>query len=520
LKLLRQDDIYVFQCTFQEKDIAKEAGFTWNASKKVWWTKSFDLAYKLVQYASTELREELEAEYKKRLATFEQSSSIKLNKDIVLSCPSNLSYFDYQKTAIDFMLNRNNTLLSEPTGVGKTIEIIGLVNNSDINKILVICPNTLKLNWKRELEKWLVKDLSISVMSSTEYTESDIMIINYEILYKYVDSLSKEWDLVIVDESHKAKNEKTRIYKSLKVITKKAKKKVFATGTPVLNKPVELWTTIKELCPDLFPNKWFFLQTYCGAIQTRWGWDFSGASNLEDLQFKLRSTIMLRREKSDLLDLPPKIVQIVNLSSDDIKDIVENERNEIEKIKIEYESKLEKLNSPFLIFEALSKIRHKTAIAKTPKVLEFVEDILESGEKVVVFAHHKDVLQIIYDYFKDKAVKIDGDTKLEDRQKYIDEFQTNEKTKVFVGSILATGVGITLTAASKVVFAELDWVPANITQCEDRLYRIGTKSTVNVYHLVVDGTLDVVLAETIVRKQKMVDKVLDKSYVELGELLK
>lgn len=520
MKLLKQDNFYVFQCTYQEKDIAKEAGFEWKPSKKVWWTKSFDMAYKLVQYADFSLRKELESEYQKRLETFEQSSSIKLNKDIPLNCPSNLFYYDYQKTAIDFMLNRNNTLLSEPTGVGKTIEIIGLINNSSTNKVLIICPNTLKLNWKRELKKWLINSLSISVISATEYTESDIMIINYEILYKYIDSLSKEWDLVIVDESHKAKNEKTRIYKSLNKIIKKAKKKVFATGTPVLNKPVELWTAIKELCPDLFPNKWFFLQNYCGAIQTHWGWDFSGASNLEDLQFKLRSTIMLRREKSDLLDLPPKIVQIINLSSDGIKDIVDNERSEIEKIKVEYESKLEKLNSPFLIFEVLSKIRHKTAIAKAPKVLEFVEDILESGEKVVVFAHHKDVLQIIYDYFKEKAVKIDGDTKLEDRQKYIDEFQTNDSIKVFVGSILATGVGITLTAASKVVFAELDWVPANVTQCEDRLYRIGAKDIVNVYHLVVDGTLDVTLAETIVRKQKMVDKVLDKSYIELEELLK
>ncbi len=519
MRLVKLDDIFIFQCTYYEKDIAKGAGFLWNPDSKRWYTKSVDSAIKLSDYASDELREEMEAIQDERIKTYNQSSAITLQENKSFVCPPDLSYFEFQKTAIDFMIKRPNVLLSEPTGIGKTIEIIGLINNSSFKKILVVCPNSLKLNWKRELKKWLVNNYSISVISSTCFEEADIMIINYEILYKYVNELTKEWDLLVCDESHKLKNGNTRTYKSLKSLAKKTKKKVFATGTPVLNKPAELWTSIEQLDRYLFPSKWSFLQTYCDAKQTYWGWDFSGASNLEELQYKLRSSIMMRREKHQLLDLPPKIVQIVNLIGDDLEDIVEQEKMELEKIKQKYEDSLEKMSVPFLLFESLAKIRHKTALAKVPKVAEFVEDLLESDEKVVIFAHHKDVIDSLYGYFMGKSVKLDGDMSLENRQNSIDEFQNNDKIKVFVGSILASGLGITLTAASKVVFAELDWVPANITQCEDRSYRIGTKDKVNIYHLVIDNTVDVKLAETIIRKQKMVDKVLEKSYIDLKDIL-
>ncbi len=402
---------------------------------------------------------------------------------------------------------------------GKSIQVIGLINNTDIKKVLVICPNIMKLTWQLEIWKWLCKKLSISVIYAQRYVESDIMIINYDILSRFEQELSSiKWDLVVADEAHYIKSAKTARYKSFSKILKNARRKVFLTGTPILNKPIELWNAIQELCPKEFGSYWQFGKEFCGAKQVRIGydreneevkyaWDFSGASNLSLLQSKLRSSCMIRRLKKDVLkELPDLTRQVILLNDEEISD---EEKELLEQAKDDYQAQVESLKVNSLgFFEVLSRIRHETALKKVPKIIEFVENILENEGKVVLFGHHKDVLGKFKEKWPDSVI-ITGDTPVDKRQEAIEQFQKDPKIRLFIGSIQASGVGITLTESSTVVFAELDWVPANISQAESRLLRIGQKNAVNSYHLVVNGTIDAHLAQTIVRKQEIMDSALD-----------
>jgi len=216
---------------------------------------------------------------------------------------------------------------------------------------------------------------------------------------------------------------------------------------------------------------------------------------------------MIRRLKKDVLkELPDLTRQVILLNDEEISD---EEKELLEQAKDDYQAQVESLRINSLgFFEVLSRIRHETALKKVPKVIEFVENILENEGKVVLFGHHKDVLGKFKEKWPDSVI-ITGDTSVDKRQEAIEQFQKDPKIRLFIGSIQASGVGITLTESSTVVFAELDWVPANISQAESRLLRIGQKNAVNSYHLVVNGTIDAHLAQTIVRKQEIMDSALD-----------
>jgi RNA-binding protein YhbY len=180
-----------------------------------------------------------------------------------------------------------------------------------------------------------------------------------------------------------------------------------------------------------------------------------------------------------------------------------------------YEAAVEALRQRTqLAFTELSQLRHRTAVAKIPAVIEHLQAALDGDEdhKVVLFAHHKDVVKTIMEALAAKevsAVQVTGDTGLMERQANVDKFQRDPKCRVFVGNIQAAGVGITLTAAAHVIFAELDWVPGNVTQAEDRCHRIGQRDSVLVEHLVLDGSLDARMARTLIAKQYVIDAALD-----------
>lgn len=376
-----------------------------------------------------------------------------------------------------------------------------------------------------------MRPLTIGIASSQEWPESGIVIINYDILHKWQEKLQAvEWDLVIADEAHYIKNPKARRTKQVTSI--KARRKVLLTGTPIVNRPVELWPLIHYLDPKRWKSFWSYAKTYCNAYYNGYGWDFSGASNLEDLQEKLRSTIMVRRLKADVLtELPPKRRQVIELPANGASKYIAAEQSafsryeeQLAKLKArvelakacedeeEYRQAVEALrNGARAAFDEISKLRHETALAKVPYVVAHLEDVLEAEQKVVVFAHHHDVIQSIATAFEDIAVILTGEQSLEERQAAVDRFQNDPSCRLFVGSIQAAGVGITLTAARTVVFAELDWVPGNMTQAEDRCHRIGQQNSVLVQHLVLEGSLDASLAKTLVAKQEVIDRALDKA---------
>jgi SWI/SNF-related matrix-associated actin-dependent regulator 1 of chromatin subfamily A len=246
---------------------------------------------------------------------------------------------------------------------------------------------------------------------------------------------------------------------------------------------------------------------------------------------------MVRRLKKDvLLDLPAKRRQIIDLPANGAETAVQAEKaafraheekiNALKKLAreakktglAEYKAAVQALRDGRAVaFGEISKYRHETAIAKIPAVIEHVTEMLESVEKIIVFAHHHDVIDALMAAFGAQAVHLTGQDSQESRQAAVDRFQADPSCHIFVGSITAAGVGITLTAASTVIFAELDWVPGNLSQAEDRAHRIGQTDSVLVQHLVLDGSLDANMARTLVRKQEIISSALDADDAEIEE---
>jgi len=532
---------FIARGTYHKRTIPKSAGFRWDKKAKIWWTKDIDVALQLYEYANAECRELLDRHESKSKASIEQSKAN--DADIRIPVPDELEYMPFQKAGIAYMHDRDNVLLADEMGLGKTIQAIGLINlNPDIRNILVICPASLKRNWFNELHKWLVDSYRIGIADSkTGFPAHEhIVIINYDILKKYEKWIRyAEWDLLIVDEAHYLKNPKAQ--RTVNVIGARsrygkysdeipAKRKLYLTGTPIVNRPIELFPLISSLDNDTWTSFWKYARRYAGAEYNGYGWDFSGASNLEELQLKLRSTIMIRRRKIDVLtELPSKRRQVIELPANGCQLTIQAETNvwkrqeenlrvlrtrvELAKASVnpdDYKQAVEHLRDESLTsFSEIAKLRHDTAVAKIPIVLDHLKDALESG-KVVVFAHHHDVMNAIKAAFQGCSAMITGKTPVSNRQAEVDRFQNDSNCTLFIGSITAAGVGITLTASSHIVFAELDWVPGNLTQAEDRLHRIGQEDSVLVQHLVLDGSLDARMAKILVDKQDVIDKAMDK----------
>ena len=438
--------------------------------------------------------------------------------------PVGLDYFPFQKAGIEFIHNRKNVLLGDEMGTGKSIQTIGTINLEKPDRVLIICPAGLKLNWESELRKWLVDDYDINVMYSTstwpKMDQRSVVIMNYEILHKFQDELrEKEWDLLVLDEAQYIKNSKTQRSKNItgakqkKISPLPAKKKLLLTGTPIINRPSELWNLIHYLDPELWDNWKFYVYRYCGAYKDGFGLNISGASNLEELQKKLRSSVMIRRLKKDVLkELPEKMREVILIDSEDnnIVRALKNEKEVLERIKDSDDSRLSKLTE-------ISKVRHEMAIAKVPFVMNHVNMVLESTDKLVIFAHHKDVISSMRGYLDKKKIKsvvVTGDVSMKDRNAAINEFQNNPDTKVFIGTIGAAGTGITLTASHHVIFAELDWAPGNVSQAESRCARIGQKNAVLIQHLVVNGSIDSKIVKSLINKQRIIDEALDIDFVD------
>jgi SWI/SNF-related matrix-associated actin-dependent regulator 1 of chromatin subfamily A len=540
MQLVKVGQRFVALSSYEERHIPKDAGFRWDAAAKRWWTDQPTKARALAGYASEELRAEiggaLAAAHTARVESVQASAA--RDSDAVLPCPEGRAYLPYQRAGIAFALARQNVLFGDDMGLGKTIQAIGTISaDESVEQVLIICPASLKLNWARELGRWLTRPLSVGIASGDYWPATQVVIVNYDIVSRHIERIhARAWDMLICDEVHALKNAKAQRTRAIlggkgaQAIA--ARRRLFLTGTPILNRPSELWTLVQSLDPSGLGGNFFrFHKQYCNAYKTRYGWDFSGASNLDELQRRLRETIMIRRLKADVLtDLPAKRRQVVELAANGCGEIIGAERSAyeanaeaIERLRAEadladaredkaaYEAAVMALKAAQgVLFSQMSKLRHATAVAKIPYVLEHVREAVEASGKVIVFAWHADVIDAIAKEFGQAAVTVTGQTAIEKRQAAVDRFQTDPTCTLFVGNILAAGVGLTLTAASHVIFAELDWRPAMITQAEDRAHRIGQRESVLVQHIVFDGSLDATMAQRIVEKQAIIDAALDR----------
>ena len=458
----------------------------------------------------------------------------------------------YQRDGIIKAIRKYNegskgVLLADEMGLGKTIQAIGIINElykHSKNSVLIVCPLSLKLNWLREIEHWHCSNASI-------------LVTHYEALSK-LDILSKQgtgWpDLLIIDEAHFVKNPDSKRGKTVKKLAIESKKVLLLTGTPITNRPVELWPLLLIVDPARWdpkgeesrppkppvklrpipahlevnltgakprdpkkPRKVYteafmrFAKKFCDAkletiyvkgVGRKQVWNFRGASNLDMLHTMLRGTCMIRRFKKDVLpELPAKRRQLIVIPSPTV------DNRYMTDLSFEnYEAQVRAMYSNKVKFEEWSKIRHEQALSKVDYVADHVIGALDETDKIIVFAHHTDVILALVQRLAPYGCSVFiGENNEEERNDAVDIFRDDPNCRIFIGSIRAAGIGITLVNSSVVVFAELDPVPSNMMQAEDRAHRIGQKDSVLVQHIVTDGTIDARMAKILIEKQAVID---------------
>ena len=418
-------------------------------------------------------------------------------KDVVIDFEkySKRPPLSHQKEAIQKLVENKKYILADDMGLGKTTSTIIAALECGAKKVLIICPATLKINWKREIENY--SDKSIYICEGKHFEPNhDFVIINYDIIKNFHDTKKKDesqilgadFDLVIVDEAHYIKNAQAQRTKLINDIVKKVDRIWLLTGTPMTSRPIDYYNLLSLVDSPVAKNWMAYVIRYCSGYQFRVGprkvWNVMGASNLEELRDRT-SGLTLRRLKEDVLDLPDKIITPVylRLKSKEYEEVMGEYYNW-------YEKNPEESKSLTVQFTKLTKVRQIIADEKINQTIELAENILEQDKKVIIFCNFTNSLNKIVEHFGKTAVKLDGSMSKQERQFAVDQFQENEKIKVFVGNLKAAGVGLTLTAAEVVIMNDLSFVPAEHAQAEDRAYRYGQKSNVLVYYPLFDNTIE------------------------------
>jgi len=435
--------------------------------------------------------------------------------------------YEHQKEGIKFLVSRKKAILADDMGLGKTLQSVMGTLAAESKKVLIICPSSTKINWEREIN--MFGEYDTSIISGRKWKPAKYTIINYDILKNFhtvkkrgekpieelTNILDEKFDTLIVDEAHYLKN-----HQSIRgsIVTDLVKKNAFEnvwllTGTPVANRPKDLYNLLKIIGHPLSDNWQFYVKRYCdaknfkkkmknGKIKNIWVID--GNSNLNELSIRIKNKV-LRRMKEDVLDMPEKtIIPVFN-------ELTSKEWVEYDNLWEEYLIKRQeqkKRGNPQRDLVELILLRQFIALKAIPNTIELAENALEEGKKIIIFTTFTDELLELQEYFGNQCVVHNGSMGDKDKQFSVDEFQNNPKKKVFIGNIMSAGVGITLTAADTVIFNSFDWVPGNNEQAEDRSYRIGQKNNVSVYYQLFEDTISTRMWYTLKHKKNVIDQII------------
>lgn len=432
----------------------------------------------------------------------------------LLPCPRGLAYLPYQAEAIEWARNREAVLFGDEMRLGKTIQALGFINCHPMTEtVLVVCPDTAKINWKREMQKWLIS------------TFIEKTVINYDRLHEL--DYSKKYDVCILDEGHYIKNEETiRAQFCLRI---KADRRLALDGTPILSRPIELWPILRYLYPAKFPTekRGAYSIRYCNGhvankeIKRRDGstfikkvWDERGASNLVDLERNLRQHIMIRRLRRDVWQYLPPRRELVELPTDSLPQplwgalMEANQRFDF--IAKKYEKGVaEMIDALNVAWSQMAVLRHDVGMEKARMSIDFVKDAVEGSGKVVLFAWHHDVIDYLAANLEAYNPQIlHGGMNGNKKQKALDTFKNDSTARVFIGQILTAGVAISLASASHEIFVEQDWTPGIMDQAESRCEDKDQKEAVFVQHLALENSLDARMFKTQRRKRTVIGKAL------------
>lgn len=454
--------------------------------------------------------------------------------------------FNHQNEGIAFLIKKKKAILADEMGLGKTKQAIIAAKHDNEKATLVICPASLKINWKREIGM-CYNDLICIIESGPvgKIPVANWYVINYDMLPKYeaqiLDLIKVKWiDTIVIDEAHYIKGKSTIRSKTTLAIAEKAERVYCLTGTPVMNRPAELYNLLKAIKHPLGEAKTTYIKRFCGgqmktlvrdlfkgktffvdpsksypfrAQKQRYKVytfvDDTGAMHLPELHKEIQGSI-LRRTKKEVLDLPEKIISIevcdldrewkmkYEIAWDEYIDWVQRnpEGKDLENIMI----------AKHLV--EIGKLKQVCSLAKINRIVADVGNAIEQGEKVIIFSQYTETIDTLFSMIPN-AVKLTGTSTMEERQQAVDEFQTLPDVKVFIGNMKAAGVGINLTAASIVVFADMEWTPGIHDQAEDRAHRIGTEGTVNVYYYVVKDTIEEDIVAVLEEKRGIVEEIIE-----------
>lgn len=388
-----------------------------------------------------------------------------------------LPLLPHQQEGVEFILNNSSAFVCDDMGMGKTRTVIEAMIQRSQFPILVICPSALKLNWRNEIARWVGIDLEIDNL------EQDIIITNYERMNKYKFEIQAlPIKQLVLDESHSFKEESSKRTQLALAWSRKIPYKILISGTPMLNRPRELITQM-EILNNIHKvgGREKFLEKYCNPRHSQYGIDYSGCSDLQELHQTMNG-IWLRRTKDDLENkLPTKTIVPIP--------IIE-------------------LNQPApTSFRDIERYDRAVLHKKLDASVDFIEQLLERDEKVVVFVHHKDIGKALNMKFPDASVIVGGQSPVH-RQLNIDNFQLHD-TQIIICSLQASAVGLTLTASRCAVFIEYPWSPALLAQAQDRVHRLGQDKDVFIFYLYGQGSIDEYRLNTNSFKKAVIDYVVD-----------
>lgn len=498
------------------------------APGKPWWFVLDPTSAEMVlnPVPGVEVRGKEHAEAVLRAAGKQQDASQALDADVEV--PGLLGeLLPFQRAAVAFARENPAVFVGDTVGLGKTVEAIAIAHDKDAYPLVVVCPSTMKIAWQRHFKSWVGKDAVILKGRKPYATEGEVFIINYDVLSWWVPALAEKGPKGIVfDESHYLKNGKAKRSKSARMLSERVPNRILLTGTPVLNRPVELASQLRVLgLLGRFGGWTRFVNRYCNPHMTPWGMDYTGSSNLQELHAKLRQNGYIRRTKEQVIEeLPEKRRATVPMELTDperYRETVRSLRRWIrEKVEAEYPDGMELAVRQEVArrleraarAEAMTKINALKQVAaeeKLDNVVSWVTDFLEdSDEKIILFAHHKHIIARLAEEFT--ADTITGDDSPTKKQAAVDRFQEDPDARVLVIGIMAGGVGLTLTAASNVAFIELPWRPGDLEQAEGRAYaRMNDLHGLTAWYLLAAGTIDEMVAGMLHDKQGVVDAVTD-----------
>jgi len=433
----------------------------------------------------------------------------------------------FQKEGIQYGVSRGGrVLIADDMGLGKTVQALGLASYYRQSwPVLIICPSSMRFSWEESIIRWLPsvdrEDITVVTKGNDFIGSSKLIIISFDLVNKKTEDLKrKNFQFVILDESHCIKDYKSARTKAIVPFLRDARYLVLLSGTPALSRPMELFSQLQVLDTGLFRYPSEYGNRYCagkirkiGALEVP---DYSGSSNMEELCLVLSERCMIRRLKAEVLtQLPSKqrcLVVLDPAGVDTTSKIMKEKRKESEKDELRGMDKRAFIIGWF----------NDTAAAKLKAVSDYIKDLVNTREqKFLVFGHHQIILQAVVqtlEKLKVGFILIDGSVSSSDRKERVDRFQTQDKTRVAVLSITAANSGITLTAAQLVVFAELFWNPGILTQAEDRAHRIGQTDSVVIQYLVARETSDDVMWPLIQQKLDVLNKAgLSKDNFEESE---